>query len=75
MNQLGLVNDNAERGVALIEKLNDKITTDEQQKQFLLQVVQITEIVCLPARNRRFSNLSYFKFNIHYNKLYEFMAL
>ena len=37
---LRVVNDNAERGVALIEQFNDKITTDEQQKQFLLQVVQ-----------------------------------
>ena len=32
VNQLRLVNDNAERGVSLIGQFNDKITSDEQQK-------------------------------------------
>ena len=35
-----VVNDIAERGVALIEEYNKLITTDEEQKQFLLLVVQ-----------------------------------
>ncbi|CAI6372613.1 unnamed protein product [Macrosiphum euphorbiae] len=34
-----VVNDVAERGVKLIEEYNDKITKDESQKQYLLQVV------------------------------------
>lgn len=35
---LRVVNDTAERGVKLIEEFNDKITKNEEQKQFLLQV-------------------------------------
>ena len=35
-----VVNDLAERGVALIEEFNCSITRDEEQKQFLLQVVE-----------------------------------
>lgn len=34
------VNDCAERGVALIQEFNETITKDEQQKQYLLQVVE-----------------------------------
>ena len=34
------VNDCAERGVALIQKFNATITNDEEQKQYLLQVVE-----------------------------------
>jgi len=34
------VNDVAERGVALIQEFNNIITTDEEQKQMLLQVVE-----------------------------------
>ena len=34
-----VVNDSAERGVALISKFNKVITNDEEQKQYLLQVV------------------------------------
>lgn len=34
-----VVNDIAERAVALIDKYNDSLTCDEEQKQFLLQVV------------------------------------
>jgi hypothetical protein len=33
------VNDCAERGVALIEQFNSVVTTQEEQRQFLLQVV------------------------------------
>jgi len=38
--QLWVVHDIAERGVALIEKYNKIITKKETQKQYLLQVVQ-----------------------------------
>lgn len=34
-----VVNDKAERGVKLIQDFNDTLTKDEDQKQFLLQVV------------------------------------
>ena len=37
--QLQVTNDNAERGVALVQELNKLITHDEEQFQFLLQVV------------------------------------
>jgi len=37
---LKVVNDTAERGVALIEEYNSLLTNDEEQKQYLLQVVQ-----------------------------------
>lgn len=37
---LSCVNDCAERGVALMQLFNDSITKDEQQKQYLLQVVE-----------------------------------
>lgn len=37
---LKVVNDVAERGVALIQRYNDCLTRDEEQKQYLLQVVQ-----------------------------------
>lgn len=37
---LSVVNDAAERGVKLIQDFNDILTRDEEQKQFLLQVVQ-----------------------------------
>lgn len=36
---LSVVNDAAERGIALIEKFNNSITRDEQQKQYLLKLV------------------------------------
>lgn len=36
---LAVVNDRAERGVALVQDFNKKITKDEDQLQFLLQVV------------------------------------
>lgn len=36
---LAVVNDRAERGVALIQDFNKKLTRDEDQLQFLLQVV------------------------------------
>lgn len=35
-----VVNDCAERGVALITQFNDKLTKNEEQKQYLLQVVE-----------------------------------
>lgn len=37
---LACVNDCAERGVALIQTFNDSTTKDEEQKQYLLQVVE-----------------------------------
>jgi len=37
---LACVNDCAERGVALMQTFNETITKDEEQKQFLLQVVE-----------------------------------
>src|SRR6218665_2491942 len=40
VSQLKVVNDSAERGVALIEEYNSMITRKENQKQYLLQVVQ-----------------------------------
>ena len=39
MNALKVVNDTAERGIALIKKFNESVR-DEQQKQFLLRVVE-----------------------------------
>ena len=36
---IAVVNDHAERGVALIQEYNRKLTKDEEQLQFLLQVV------------------------------------
>ena len=37
---LKVVNDMAERGVKLIQDYNTILTKDEEQKQFLLQVIQ-----------------------------------
>lgn len=39
VNKLAVVNDSAERAVKLMEDYNKVLTRDEQQKQFLLQVV------------------------------------
>lgn len=39
LSQVKFVNDAAERGVKLITDFNDKITKDEEQKQFLMQTV------------------------------------
>ena len=39
-NGLKVVNDLAERGVALIEEYNSLFTEYEEQKQYLLQIVQ-----------------------------------
>lgn len=39
LSQVKVVNDAAERGVKLITDFNDKITKDEEQKQFLMQTV------------------------------------
>ena len=36
---LKVVNDNAERGVALIQTFNNTLTKNEEQKQFLLKIV------------------------------------
>ena len=36
---LSVTNDHAERGVALIQEFNQHLTKDEEQLQFLLQVV------------------------------------
>jgi len=40
VHQLKVVNDIAEQGVALIEEYNSILTNDEDQKQYLLQIVQ-----------------------------------
>jgi hypothetical protein len=40
VHKLRVVNDTAERGVKLFEEFNKLITNDEQEKQFLLQVVE-----------------------------------
>ena len=40
MQTLKDVNDTAERGVKLFEEFNQLITKDEEEKQFLLQVVE-----------------------------------
>ena len=40
VSSLKVVNDSAERGVALIKAFNDSISSNEEQKKFLLQVVQ-----------------------------------
>ena len=37
---LKVVNDSAERGIALIKKYNQGLTKNEEQKQFLLRFVQ-----------------------------------
>ena len=39
MNGFKVVNDTAERGVKLIQDFNSYLTKDEEQRQFLLQVV------------------------------------
>jgi len=38
--RMEVVNDTAERSIALIEKYNESLTKDEDQKQFLLRLVQ-----------------------------------
>lgn len=38
INSIKVVNDTAERGVKLMQEYNDKFTTNEDQKQFVLQV-------------------------------------
>ena len=40
ISRLRVVNDTAERGVKLFEDFNNLLTNDEQQKQFVLQVVE-----------------------------------
>lgn len=39
MNSLAVVNDRAERVVKLMQDFNSSITTNEEQKQYLLRVV------------------------------------
>ena len=46
-----VVNDTAERGVALIQEFNDILTNNEEQKQFLLQVVSQHRKLCPDAKN------------------------
>lgn len=41
LQKMKVVNDIAERGVALIEQFNDSLTKNEDQKQYILQVVQM----------------------------------
>lgn len=40
VNSLKVVNDLAERGVALMQEFNSSLTRNKQQKQFLLQVIE-----------------------------------
>ena len=40
VNKLKVVNDTAGRGVALIENYNSALTNQEEQKQYLLQIVE-----------------------------------
>lgn len=40
LSKLKVVNDSAERGIAMISTFNNSITQDEDQKQFLLQVIE-----------------------------------
>ena len=40
LKKLKIVNDGAERGVAMISTFNDSLTRDEETKQALLQVVE-----------------------------------
>ena len=40
VNCLNVTNDFVERGVALMQEFNSAITKDEDQKQYLLQVVE-----------------------------------
>lgn len=40
VNNLEVVNDNAERGIALMQSYNTKLSTDESQKQLILQVIE-----------------------------------
>lgn len=42
VNHLTVINDVAERGVHLIEEYNEKLTKNERQKQFLMQIVEET---------------------------------
>jgi len=51
LKHLQVVNDSAERGVALIEEYNQILTKKENQKQFLLQVVQ-EHRHCFPNFNK-----------------------
>jgi hypothetical protein len=44
VNHLRVVNDTAERGVKLFEEYNTLLTNDEEEKQFLLQVVEKNRI-------------------------------
>lgn len=37
---LSTVNDHAERGIALMQQFNLALTKDEEQRQYLLQVVE-----------------------------------
>jgi hypothetical protein len=39
--QMKVVNDCAERGIALIQKFNSSITKNEEQKQYLIRVVDL----------------------------------
>lgn len=39
--QMKVVNDYAERGIALIKEYNSSITKDEEQRQYLLRIVDL----------------------------------
>lgn len=40
LSEVSVVNDNAERGVALIQEYNNSLTKNEEQKQYLIRVVE-----------------------------------
>ncbi|KAG7178211.1 hypothetical protein Hamer_G004019 [Homarus americanus] len=45
--KLRIVNDTAERGIALIQAYNQSLTKDEEQKQYLLRTVHEHRKTCL----------------------------
>ena len=59
INSLKVVNDTAERGIALIKKFNESVR-DDQQKQFLLRIVEHHRKA---VRNRTKEGVASYKFN------------
>jgi len=54
INKVKVVNDVAERAVALITEINQILTKDEEQKQYLLQVVAENRKKCPRASKKDF---------------------
>ena len=51
-----VVNDTAERGVALMQEYNELLTRNEEDKQFVLQVVAQHRKLCLDAKKATVSS-------------------